>query len=232
MVLLGRSPEALHRLASELKGAGSEAHAFAIDLAAPDSGERVENELSQLRVYCEVLVNCAGFGVLGPAADVDREVQLSLIDVNIRILTDLALRFAPGMIARRSGGILNVGSIAGNVPGPNMAVYFASKAYVRSFTAALGAELAGTGVSVTCLIPGIVRTAFFERRAVGRTRLTKLLPRSNAHDVAEAGWRAFRAGKRRVIPGLGNRIILAVASLIPNSVLLRWIFALQQRPAS
>lgn len=229
MVLLGRSQEALHDLSVELKQSGAEAHAIAIDLAAPESGQQVENKLSQLGVYCEVLVNCAGFGVLGPAVDVDREVQLTLVDVNIRALTDLTLRFLPGMVARRRGGVLNVGSIAGSVPGPNMAVYFASKAYVRSFTAALTAELAGTGVKATCLIPGVVRTAFFEHKAAGQTRLTKLLPRSNARDVAEAGWRAFRTGRRQVIPGLGNRIILIAAGLIPNSLLLRWISALQQR---
>jgi uncharacterized protein len=133
------------------------------------------------------------------------------------------------MIARRRGGILNVGSIAGYVPGPNMAVYFASKAYVRSFTAALAAELAGTGVRVTCLSPGFVATAFFQRADFGRTRLAKLMPRSCAPEIAEAGWRGFRAGKRLVIPGLANRIVIAACALTPAALLVRWISALQRR---
>jgi short-subunit dehydrogenase len=230
MVLLGRSQQALSDLATELSRSGVEAHVLVIDLAAPGTPQQVESELAQREIYCDVLVNCAGFGLFGPAADIDREEQLSVIGVNVRALTDLTLRFLPGMIARRRGGILNVGSIAGYVPGPNMAVYHATKAYVRSFTAALAAEVAGTGVTVTCLSPGIVRTAFFERASWDQTRLVKLLPRSNASDVAETGWRGFRAGKRLVIPGVANRIILAALALVSDAVLLRLISALQRRP--
>jgi len=231
MVLLGRSQQILSDLAVELsRSSGLKAHVLAIDLAAPGAPQQVESELAQREIYCDVLVNCAGFGVFGPAAEVDREEQLSLIGVNVRALTDLTLRFLPGMIARRRGGILNTGSIAGYVPGPNMAVYHASKAYVRSFTAALAAEVAGTGVTVTCLSPGIVRTEFFQRASADQTWLVKLLPRANAHDVAEAGWRGFRAGKRLVIPGLANRIVAAALTLVPDAVLLRLISALQRRP--
>jgi uncharacterized protein len=232
MVLIGRSQQALSDLATELSKSGVEAHVLAIDLAAPGSSQQVESELAQRELYCDVLANCAGFGLFGPAAEVDREQQLSLIAVNVRALSDLTLRFLPGMIARRRGGILNIGSIAGYMPGPNMAVYHASKAYVRSFTAALAAEVVGTGVTVTCLSPGIVRTAFFQRAHWGRTRLVKLLPRSNASDVAEIGWRGFRAGKRLVIPGLANRIIAAALTLVPDAVLLRLVSALQRRQGS
>lgn len=228
MVLIDRSKHALDDLAAELNRAGTQAHALCFDLASGDTGRRIENELSELDVYCDVLVNSAGFGVFGAAAEVDRDLQLSQLDVNLRALTDLTLRFLPGMVARRRGGVLNVGSITGYAPGPNMAVYYASKAYVRSFTAALTAEVAGTGVTVTCLSPGVVRTAFFERAAVGRTRLFKLMPRSNAPKTAAAGWRAFRAGKPLVIPGLLNRIILSACRFLPDAIVLRLISALQR----
>ena len=228
MVLLGQSQQALDDLVAKLGSSGAQAHAFCFDLADRDAGQQIENALSELGVYCDVLVNSAGFGVFGPAAEIDREEQLKLLDVNARALTELTLRFLPGMVARRRGGILNVGSITGYAPGPNMAVYYASKAYVRSFTAALAAELAGTGVTVTCLSPGVIRTAFFERATVGKTRLFKLMPRSNAPETAEVGWRSFRAGKRLVIPGLTNWIILSVCRLLPDAVVLRLISTLQR----
>ncbi len=175
-----------------------------------------------------MLVNSAGFGVFGPAAEAAAAEQLRLLDVNIRALTELTLRFLPEMLARRRGGILNVGSITGYATGPNMAAYYASKSYVNSFTAALACEVAGSGVTVTCLAPGVVRTPFFARCSVGRTRLMKLMPRSDAADTAEAGWRAFRAGKSVIVPRLGDRMILAFAKLLPQSVLARLMRALQR----
>jgi uncharacterized protein len=110
-----------------------------------------------------------------------------------------------------------------------MSTYYASKAYVRSFTAALAAETAGSGVTVTCLAPGVVRTAFLERTAgVGKTRLAKMAPRSNAVEIAAAGWRGFRAGKRLIIPGVADRIIVTACKLLPDAVLLRIVAALQR----
>jgi len=229
MVLLGRSQDALDQLVAELRGAGAEAHGFSIDLAGRDAGQALENKLAELGVYCDVLVNSAGFGVFGPAAETDRGEHLKLIDVNIRALTELSLRFLPGMIARNRGGVLNIGSVTGYAPGPQMSTYFASKAYVNSFTAALAQEVSGTGVTVTCLSPGVVRTAFFERCAMGQTWLFKLAPRSNAPETADAAWRAFRAGKRLVIPRLVNRIVVAGCILLPNFIVVRIVSALQRR---
>jgi uncharacterized protein len=228
MVLIALAPDGLDELAAELGQSGVPAHALSIDLADRDAGRRIENELAAIGVYCDVLVNSAGFGVFGAAAETDRETQLKLIDVNIRALTELTLRFLPGMIAQRRGGVLNVGSITGYAPGPNMSTYYASKAYVRSFTAALAAEVAGTGVTVTCLAPGVVRTAFFEQCGVGQTRLFKLAPRANAPEIAEIAWRAFRAGKRLVIPYLINRVIVAVSILLPDAALLRIVSKFQR----
>jgi short-subunit dehydrogenase len=230
MVLVDRSQAALDELVAELGRSGAQAGGLCIDLAERDAGRRLENALAERGLYCDVLVNSAGLGLFGPVAEADREEQLRLLDVNMRALTELTLRFIPAMVARRHGGVLNVGSISGYMPGPNVALYSASKAYVRSFTAALGAELAGSGVTVTCLAPGIVRTALFLRTPLSQTRLNKLLPRADAPKVAAAGWRAFRAGKPLVIPGLANRIIVRVSGLLPDAALLRLIsFLLRKR---
>ena len=149
---------------------GCEAAALALDLHDPQALARIETALSERGLYCDVLVNSAGFGVFGPAAEMAAAEQLRLLDVNIRALTELTLRFLPAMIARGRGGILNVGSITGYATGPNMAAYYASKAYVNSFTAALACEVAGSGVTVTCLAAGGGKDAVLRRaaRSAGR----------------------------------------------------------------
>jgi uncharacterized protein len=228
LLLLGRSPQALDELVAELAAAGAQAASLPIDLLDPHAPDRVESALADRGLYCDVLVNSAGFGVFGAAAKAAPREQLNLVDVNIRALTELTLRFLPAMLARGRGGVLNVGSITGYVAGPNMAAYYASKAYVNSFSAALAAEVAGSGVTVTCLTPGVVRTAFFERCAVGQSRLMKLMPRSNSPDVAEVGWRGFKAGKRLVIPRLIDRISVAISVLLPQSLLTRFVGWLQR----
>ena len=208
MVLIGTSQSALEEITAELTTRGTQAEALRIDLSDPSAGQHIEEALAARDLYCDVLVNNAGFGVFGLAAAADRHTQGKLIDVNVRALTELTLRFLPGMVARGRGGKLNVGSITAYTPGPYMAAYFASKAYVRSFTIALSAEVAGSGVTITCLDPGVVRTAFFERCSAGQTLLFKLIPRWNVESTAEAGWRGFRAGKREVIPRFVDRIIV------------------------
>ena len=228
LLLVGRSSEALDALVAELTAAGARAAALPIDLLAPHALDAIETALSDRGLYCDVLVNSAGFGVFGPAAKVARGEQLSLLDVNIRALTELTLRLLPGMIARGRGGVLNIGSITGYAAGPNMAVYYASKAYVNSFSAALALEVAGSGVTVTCLTPGVVRTPFFQRCSVGQTLMMKLMPRSNAADTAAAGWRGFKAGKRIVFPRLIDRISAAICMLLPESAISRFVSVLQR----
>ena len=229
LLLIGRSAEALAALVQELESQGGAAAALPLDLERPDAPERIEQTLRERDLYCDVLVNSAGFGVFGPAAEAKREEQLGLLDVNIRALTALTLRFLPGMIARRRGGVINVGSITGYFPGPYMAAYYASKAFIRSFSNSLAAETAGSGVTITCLAPGVVRTAFFNRCAVGPSRMAKLMPRSNAVSTARRGWRGFRKGKRLVIPSMADRMIVGGLHLVPErakSALVEWL----QRP--
>ena len=222
MMLVDKSGAALEAVAAELKQAGAEAHALTVDLTDPGAGEAIADALREKGLYCDVLVNNAGFGLVGPTAQLDRAEQMRLLAVNIRAPTELSLRFLPGMLKRRRGGILNVGSLSAYMPGPNMALYTASKAYVRALSAALAGEVAGTGVTVTCLAPGMVRTAFYERLSIARSRLFKLIPRAGAAATAAAGWRSFRAGKRLVIPRLINRIILGFLVLVPGR-LVRWV---------
>lgn len=231
-LLVGRSQVALDDVAAELSSCGIRAAGLSVDLADPSAGEHIERELATRNFYCDVLVNSAGFGLFGRAAELDRLEQLKLLDVNARALTDLTLRFLPGMVRRGRGGVLNVGSLTSYAPGPNMAVYYASKAYVKSFSAALSAEVAGTGVTVTCLTPGVVRTAFFQRCSVGETRLFKIAPRGNVEQTAQAGWRAFKNGKRFVMPGLTNRLIAGLCRGVPDGMLLWLISRLQHPPHS
>ena len=223
LLLVGRSQPALDGLVAELVAGGAQAAALPLDLLDAHALERVERALSEHGLYCDVLVNSAGLGMYGPAAGAPRSEQLDVLDVNVRALTEMTLRFLPDMIARGRGGVLNLGSITGYTPGPNMAVYYASKAYVNSFSAALASEAAGT-----CLAPGVVRTPFFARCSVGQTRMMKLMPRSDVADTAEAGWRAFKAGQPLVIPRLGDRMIMGFVRLLPRSVLLGLVSVLQQ----
>lgn len=217
LLLTGRSEEALGELVAELTARGARAVSLPLDLSDPDAGERIKTALREHGLYCDVLVNSAGYGLYGPAAELDRAQQLGMLDVNARALTDLTLRFLPGMLARGRGGVINVGSLSAYFPGPNMALYYATKAYVRSFSDALHAEVAGTGVTVTAVNPGPVRTDFFRRSNAYVSHMSKLVSRLDAAYVAKAGWRAFKAGRREVIPSLTHRILALGAKIAPRA---------------
>ena len=231
LVLVAREERPLDDLVSELSSRGGSAVGLALDLKQPEAVDRIAECLKSHELYCDVLVNSAGFGIYGAVAETDPELQSSLIDVNIRAVSSLIGRFLPGMVQRRKGGIINIGSITGYAPGPYMASYCASKAFIRSFTAALAAEVAGTGVTVLCLTPGVVRTAFFERASMNnsRNRLLKILPRGDAAATAKIGWRAFAAGKSIVVPRAIDRFIVSLCTLVPDRALARFVNWLQRR---
>ncbi|MEH2524369.1 MULTISPECIES: SDR family NAD(P)-dependent oxidoreductase [unclassified Bradyrhizobium] len=230
VALVARRADRLEALASEIKtGGGAAPIVIPCDLAQPDCGDRIAEALTASGVEVEYIVNNAGFGVFGRAIQRDRSNQLEIIAVNIRALTDLSLRFSDHLIRNR-GGLLNVGSIAGFLPGPGMAVYYASKAYVLSFTEAMRAELAPHGVRVTVLCPGPVPSEF-QARAGFRPGYDSAILNVSSADVAQQAYSGLMANKRAVLPGLGIKIVPFLLRLFPRSFILGAVgrFQLRQR---
>jgi short-subunit dehydrogenase len=228
VALVARRADRLEALAAEITAAGSAAPiVIPCDLAQPDSGDRIAEALIAAGVEVEYIVNNAGFGVFGRAVQRDRSNQLEIIAVNVRALTDLSLRFSDHLIRNR-GGLLNVGSIAGFLPGPGMAVYYASKAYVLSFTEAMRAELAPHGVRVTVLCPGPVPSEF-QARAGFRPGIDSALLNVSPAAVAQQAYRGLMANKRAVLPGLGVKIVPFLLRLFPRSFILGAVGRLQLR---
>jgi short-subunit dehydrogenase len=221
LVITARREANLAALADEIAASGRPRPTIVVaDLAARDAVSKIAAELAAHGLEPQYIVNNAGFGLAGAAAALDRAEQLAMVDVNVRALTELSLAFIESL-ARHRGGILNVASIAGFLPGPDMAVYYASKAYVISFSEALAVELKHRGVRVTALCPGPVPTGFQTRaglRAGGTGEGGPLaLP---ARRVAELGYAGFMRGRRVVIAGAGNRVAVFFARLVPHALLL------------
>jgi len=218
VVLVARRESKLKALAAELEAAGGSVPlTMPLDLAARDAAPRLALALEARDLEPEYVVNNAGFGLHGLAAERDRDEALGMIDLNMRALTELSLAFA-GSLARHRGGILNVASVAGFLPAPASAIYYASKAFVVSFSEALHRELKPLGVRVTTLCPGPVHTEFQTRAGVPEGRTTVFhVP---ASEVAEQGYRGLMRGKRMVVPGLGNKLIVFAPRFIPRRLLL------------
>src|SRR6266516_6802579 len=198
LVLVARREQALAALADAIAAKGaSRPTVLPADLARADATQAIAEALDRLGLEPDVVINNAGFGLLGAADTLDRAEQLAMIDLDVRALTDLSLAFIDSL-KRRRGGILNVASIAAFLPGPGMAVYYASKAYVLSFSEALHRELAPRGVRVTALCPGPVPTEFQARAGLPVEHSPRLLTCSAA-EVALAGYRGLKAGRRVVV---------------------------------
>jgi uncharacterized protein len=227
--LTARRGEALTALADGIAAAGHKRpHVIALDLAERDGSAKLAEELSAHGLEPAIVVNNAGFGLRGPAADLDRAEQLGIVDLNARAFTALALRFVDSL-KRHRGGMINIASLAGFFPGPGMAVYFASKAYVRSLSEALARELAPQGVRVTCICPGPVPTEF-QARAGLDDKLHPLLTRS-AERIARDGYDAFMAGRTLLVPGFANKIAAALPRIMPRALVLRAVGAYQMNVA-
>lgn len=210
VVLVARRRDKLDQLATELHQThGVQPTVIAADLSEPKAPLHVHDELTRAGIEVEFLVNNAGFGTNGAFAERELAGQLDMIELNITALTHLTGLVLPAMIARRSGRILNVGSIAGFLPGPFMATYYASKAYVLSFTEALADELRGTGVTATVLCPGPTATEFAQVSGARGAALFK--DAADAASVARYGYHAMLAGKTIAIPG--GKMKFAVQSL-------------------
>lgn len=223
LILAARSTEALERLAAELRGKFQiEVQVVTADLSKPESPQRIFDELQGRGIIVDALVNNAGFGLHGEFAKLPLHRQMEMIQVNVSALVELTGLFLPGMIERKRGGLLNVGSVAGYFPGPRMSTYFSTKAFVRSFTDGLIEELRGTGVTVTNLAPGSTETNF---SAVARSHYRRHAqsPKMSAAVVAKAGYAGFRKGKAVVIPGAQNWLLAHfIAKFFPRA-LVRWL---------
>jgi len=222
LVLVARTEPKLQSLSGDLARAhGIQARVLAADLADPGAPPRVFEAIGQMGVAIDVLVNNAGFGARGAYAEIEYEVEARMIQVNIAALAHLTRLFLPGMLARRSGKILNVASTAAYVPGPFMAVYYASKAFVLSFTEAIAEETQGSGVTVTVLIPGPTETGFAAAAGNQDSRLFRTGTVMSAAAVARVGFDGLMAGKRVAIAGVSNKLTVFSTRLAPRTTLAK-----------
>ncbi len=218
LVLVARSADKLRQLASELEKAhGTRSLILATDLTAPGSAAYVLDQTTRADITVDVLVNNAGFGQFGFFAENDLEECLKQIQLNVTTLTHLTRLYLPGMIERKSGRILNVASTAAFQPGPLMAVYYATKAYVLHFSEAIANELKGTGVTATCLCPGSTATEFHKRANMTDIQLLRF-GAMDAHTVAEDGYRALMAAKPVVISGFKNWLLAQSIRFSPRQI--------------
>jgi uncharacterized protein len=228
LAIVARREDRLRALADEIATIGPRRPLVIVaDLAAPGAARTIGAALRGHGAEPRFMVNNAGFGLVGLAGSRDRDETLQMIDVNVRALTELSLAFVDSL-ARHQGGLLNVASLASFLPGPGMAVYYATKAYVLSFSEALHSELKARGVRVSVLCPGPVPTEFAERAGL-RSGLAPGMLSESAARVAEAGYRGLMAGRRLVVPGLAGKLIALVLPLVPRRLLLRVVGSRQSR---
>jgi len=217
VVLVARRRERLDELATELSGHGVESHVVAMDLAEAGGAERLWATVDERGIGVDTLVNNVGIGTYGRFAESDLEAERTQLRLNVSVLVELTQQFLDD---RSDGAVLNVGSVAGFAPGPHMAGYYASKAYVNSFTQALAAEHRETDIDVTVLCPGPVDTEFQERAGMGDSAVGSYLFYT-PEQVARAGYRGLRAGETVVIPGAAMSLLVVLLRFVPRS-LQRW----------
>jgi len=228
VVLVARREQKLRELGDQIAAAGQpRPHILAIDLGRNGASKQIASELAALGVEPQYVVNNAGFGLLGPAVELEHAEQLAMIDLNVRVLAELSLAFIDSL-SRHRGGILNVASVASFLPGPGMAVYYASKAFVLSFSESLHQELADRGIRVTTLCPGVVPTEFQARAGMKKIPGSGLFSTPPA-DVAAAGYAALMQGQRVLVPGIVNKFVTFVPRILPRGFFLRAVARSQLR---
>src|SRR6476646_213045 len=232
LALIARREDRLRALAEEIARTGARRPiVIAADLFKTGAARLIGEALTVQGAEPQFVVNNAGFGLVGPAGALDRDEQLQMIDLNVRALTELSLAFVDSL-ARHRGGLLNVGSMAGFLPGPGMAVYYAGKAYVLSFSEALHSELKRRGIRVTVLCPGPVPTEFADRAGLSKSAMGPSFLIQSAEQVAEAGYRGLMDGRRTVVPGAINKLATFLIRIIPRSVILSFVDHRQKRRRS
>ncbi|MBV9516822.1 MAG: SDR family oxidoreductase [Hyphomicrobiales bacterium] len=231
LVITARRQDRLEALAEELtRSHGVRVESIAMDLARKEAADLLAEKVEALGLEVRTLINNAGFGLTGDLAEQPLERLVEMLELNIVALTCLTRAFLPQMRARRTGGIINVASTAAFLPGPYMSVYYASKAYVLSFSEAIAHELRGSGVVVTALCPGPTRSEFQRVAGMAETPLLQRLSMSS-REVARLGLAGHRAGKTLVITGVGNKLTPLAARLLPRGVMARLVAGLQKRRA-
>lgn len=215
-ILVARSETRLHELKKVLeKRYNIGVTVFAIDLSEHDAVKRLTNAIEDAELTVDFLINNAGFGTAGEFIELDAETEAEEVRLNVNALTELTKAYLPDMVARNHGYVLNVASVAAFQPGPYMAVYYATKAYVLSLTEAIHAETKGTGVNVSVLCPGPTDTGFFNR--AGSEMMVSKMP---SHLVAFFGYKGVMKNKRVIIPGLSNQALVGLAKIMPRAVSL------------
>lgn len=225
LILVARSGDKLAQVAAELQPTGVNVKTVPLDLAQPLAPKFLFDQVQSAGTAVDILINNAGFGVYGEFGEMPIEEILGQIHLNITALTELTRFFLPAMIARHSGRIMNVASTAGFQPGPFMAVYYATKAYVISFSEAIANELQHSGVTVTCLCPGATYTGFAKRAGVEESRLFKA-GAMNAERVASDGYRAVMEGRTLAISGAHNWLVAQSTRFAPRKMVTavsRWV---------
>jgi hypothetical protein len=229
LIITARNQAGLENIANELQAAyGNRVHAISADLTLPEAPEQIFAEIDRRGLPVDILINNAGFGSYGAFAESDSKTSLDMVEVNIAALTALTRLALPGMIQRKRGRIMNVASTAGFQPGPLMAVYYATKAYVIMFSEAIANELKGSGVSVTCFCPGATATNFAERAKMEESRLFKM-GAMKSKDVARAGYKGMMAGKGLVIPGVMNKTLAMSVRFSPRKLVTAISRSLQEK---
>ena len=228
LILTARSESVLTEAAAKLaEKYRVKATPIALDLGQPGAGQRLADEISSRGLNVDVLVNNAGYGMAGAFDGSDETGQLGMIDLNVRALVELTHIYWPQMLASKRGGVLNVASTAAFQPGPLMAVYYASKAFVLSFSEALWKEAEGTGVHVSCLCPGPTVSKFRERAGTGKTKLSRVGTPMSSALVAQMGYDGFQSNRRVVVTGARNALLAGLAPYLPRTVLLSMVHNLQ-----
>ncbi|MBI3790299.1 MAG: SDR family oxidoreductase [Gemmatimonadetes bacterium] len=228
LILVARSAEKLQAVADRLsKAHGVTAHVLVADLAGSAGADAVADQVAARGWQVDVLINNAGYGLFGPLTETDAADELQMIELNVTALYRLTKRLLPGMVARRRGWIMNVASTAAFFSGPFMAVYYATKNFVLSFSEGLAEELDGTGVLVSCLCPGPTKSGFRQRAGTEHSKLTSR-GQVESYPVAVAGVDGLFGGQRVVVPGLKNRVETLAPRLLPRRMITRIVRGAQE----
>jgi uncharacterized protein len=229
VMLVARRAEPLAVAARAIEAAGGKAFAVVADLSTPAGFTSIDDALVARRAFCDVLINNAAMGLSGPFVEHAPNDVARLVDLNVGQLTALMHHHLPGMLARGRGGIVNVASLGGYMPGPHQAAYYASKAYVLSLTEAVAAECPGKGVRICAVAPGPVATAFHERMGANRAYYAAFAGWTSAASVATQTLRGYRWGRTVIVPGLPWRALAIMVRILPHPILVPIVSWLLQR---